>query len=93
MVKDVESLRQEVARLAPLEALTGDLQRECSRLHDTSDMCAHAYLLLSQWGVGPISSCVSRMMTGILPNRQYSSVACNAHYNWFYFIHNKPTAA
>lgn len=35
-----ESLRREVARLAPLEALTGDLQRECSRLHDTSDMCA-----------------------------------------------------
>ena len=48
VVKDAECLRQEVARLAPLEALTVDLQRECSRLHDTSDMCAHASLPISQ---------------------------------------------
>ncbi len=40
MVETATALRKEVDRLTPLETLTGDLQRECSRLHDTSDMCA-----------------------------------------------------
>ena len=40
MAQSTEALRKEVTRLSPLEALTSDLQRECLRLHDTSDMCA-----------------------------------------------------
>lgn len=39
MASRAAALRAEVARLQPLESLTGDLQRECSRLHDSSDMC------------------------------------------------------
>ena len=59
MAETAASLRKDVDRLAPLEALTGDLQRECSRLHDTSDMCAHTACLPAMRGRPSLCSTAS----------------------------------